>query len=68
MSSLYITLTNIVEQIPGAAGFVVGGPLGAVGGTSVGLIMAYHVLSYIPERTNFSILVLCLSGKYLVFL
>lgn len=27
---------------PGVTGFVVGGPLGAVGGTTVGLIMAYQ--------------------------
>jgi hypothetical protein len=27
---------------PGVTGFVVGGPLGAVGGTTVGLIMAYE--------------------------
>jgi hypothetical protein len=29
-------------RIPGVTGFVVGGPLGAVGGTTVGLIMAYQ--------------------------
>jgi hypothetical protein len=28
--------------LPGVTGFVVGGPLGAVGGTTVGLIMAYQ--------------------------
>jgi hypothetical protein len=28
--------------IPGATGFLVGGPIGAVGGTTVGLIMAYQ--------------------------
>jgi hypothetical protein len=27
---------------PGVTGFIVGGPLGAVGGTTVGLIMAYQ--------------------------
>src|SRR6476660_186628 len=28
--------------IPGVTGFLVGGPLGAVGGTTVGIIMAYQ--------------------------
>jgi hypothetical protein len=28
--------------IPGITGFIVGGPLGAVGGTTVGLLMAYQ--------------------------
>jgi hypothetical protein len=28
--------------IPGATGFIVGGPLGAVGGTTVGIVMAYQ--------------------------
>ena len=36
--------------IPGATGFVVGGPLGAVGGTTVGLIMAYQFERKIWKR------------------
>ena len=28
--------------IPGVTGFLVGGPLGAVGGTTVGIVMAYQ--------------------------
>jgi len=28
--------------IPGVTGFIVGGPLGAVGGTTVGIVMAYQ--------------------------
>ena len=28
--------------IPGATGFIAGGPLGAVGGTTVGIVMAYQ--------------------------
>jgi hypothetical protein len=38
--------------IPGATGFVVGGPLGAVGGTSVGLIMAYQFERKIWKRIS----------------
>jgi hypothetical protein len=37
--------------IPGATGFV-GGPLGAVGGTSVGLIMAYQFERKIWKRIS----------------
>jgi hypothetical protein len=36
--------------IPGVTGFVVGGPLGAVGGTTVGLIMAYQFERKIWKR------------------
>ena len=36
--------------IPAVTGFVVGGPLGAVGGTTVGLIMAYQFERKIWKR------------------
>ena len=36
--------------IPGITGFIVGGPLGAVGGTTVGLIMAYQYERKIWKR------------------
>ncbi|MGB0028194.1 MAG: hypothetical protein WBP64_15265, partial [Nitrososphaeraceae archaeon] len=36
--------------IPGITGFLVGGPLGAVGGTTVGLIMAYQFERKIWKR------------------
>ena len=36
--------------IPGITGFIVGGPLGAVGGTTVGLIMAYQFERKIWKR------------------
>ena len=36
--------------IPGVTGFVVGGPLGAVGGSTVGLIMAYQFERKIWKR------------------
>ena len=36
--------------IPGVTGFVVGGPLGAIGGTTVGLVMAYQFERKIWKR------------------
>lgn len=36
--------------IPGVTGFLVGGPLGAVGGTTVGVVMAYQFERKIWKR------------------
>jgi hypothetical protein len=38
--------------IPGVTGFLVGGPLGAVGGTTVGVIMAYEFERKIWKKIN----------------
>src|SRR4051794_40204385 len=38
--------------IPGVTGFLVGGPLGAVGGTTVGIIMAYQFERKIWKRIS----------------
>ena len=38
--------------IPGATGFIVGGPFGAVSGTSVGLIMVYQFERKIWKRIS----------------
>jgi hypothetical protein len=38
--------------IPGVTGFIVGGPLGAVGGTTVGIVMAYQFERKIWKRIS----------------
>lgn len=38
--------------IPGVTGFLVGGPLGAIGGTTVGVIMAYEFERKIWKKIN----------------
>jgi hypothetical protein len=38
--------------IPGVTGFIVGGPLGAVGGTTVGIVMAYEFERKIWKRIS----------------
>ena len=38
--------------IPGVTGFLVGGPLGAVGGTTVGVIMAYEFERKVWKKIN----------------
>ena len=38
--------------IPGVTGFLVGGPLGAVGGTTVGIVMAYQFERKIWKRIS----------------
>ena len=38
--------------IPGVTGFLVGGPLGAVGGTTIGVIMAYEFERKIWKKIN----------------
>ncbi len=42
--------------IPGVTGFLVGGPLGAVGGTTVGIIMAYQFERKIWKKIQEAIL------------
>jgi hypothetical protein len=38
--------------IPGVTGFIVGGPLGAVGGTTIGIVMAYQFERKIWKRIS----------------
>lgn len=38
--------------IPGATGFIVGGPLGAIGGTTVGILMAYQFEENMEKDTR----------------
>jgi hypothetical protein len=37
---------------PGATGFIVGGPLGAIGGTTVGILMAYQFEKNMEKDTR----------------